>query len=71
MDPRLGDNVAPSSETPAPLYEYDPDFSNGKWFPNWKPFQGDLDQHSVAINDITGWQSVMLGVHTAMFMQPY
>ena len=39
MDSRPGDNVAPSSETPAPLYEYDPDFSNGKWFPNWKPFK--------------------------------
>ena len=70
MDPRLGDNVAPSSETPAPLYEYDPDFSNGKWFPNWKPFQGDLDQHSVAINEyLPAGKSVMLGVqHTfAMF----
>lgn len=70
MDPRPGDNAAPSSETPTPLYEYDPDFSNGKWFPTWKPFQGDLDQHSVAINEyLPAGKSVMLGVqHTfAMF----
>lgn len=70
MDPRPVDTPTPHNVEPTPLYEYDPDFSNGKWFPTWKPFQGDLDQHSVAINEyLPAGKSVMLGVqHTfAMF----
>lgn len=70
MDPRPVDTPTSHKVEPAPLYEYDPDFSNGKWFPNWKPFQGDLDQHAVAINEyLPPGKSVMLGVqHTfAMF----
>ncbi|MCC3308431.1 solute carrier family 23 protein [Psychrobacter sanguinis] len=70
MDPRPVDTPTSHTVEPAPLYEYDPDFSNGKWFPNWKPFQGDLDQHAVAINEyLPPGKSVMLGVqHTfAMF----
>lgn len=57
-------NSTPSS------FPHDPDFNNGKWFPNWKPFKGDLDHHSVAINEyLPAGKSMMLGVqHTfAMF----
>lgn len=52
------------------LYEHDPDFDNGKWFPTWRPFKGDLDQHAVAINEyLPASKSMILGVqHTfAMF----
>ena len=70
MDPRPSENANLSAPESTTLYDYNPDFSNGKWFPNWKPFQGDLDQHSVAINEyLPPGKSVMLGVqHTfAMF----
>lgn len=70
MDPRPVDTPTSHTIEPTPLYEYDPDFSNGKWFPTWKPFQGDLDQHPVAINEyLPAGKSIMLGVqHTfAMF----
>lgn len=67
MDPR----PSPASSTNAPpKFKHNPDFNNGKWFPTWRPFKGDLDQHSVAINEyLPPGKSVMLGVqHTfAMF----
>lgn len=46
------------------------DFENGKWFPTWRAFGGDLDKEAVAINEyLTPSKSVLLGVqHTfAMF----
>ncbi|WP_019671770.1 solute carrier family 23 protein [Psychrobacter lutiphocae] len=68
MHPRHTDNSTSTDDTP--LYDYDPDFSNGKWFPKWKPFGGDLDQNTVAINEyLPPGKSLMLGIqHTfAMF----
>ncbi|WP_300407681.1 solute carrier family 23 protein, partial [uncultured Psychrobacter sp.] len=47
-----------------------PDFDNGKWFPTWRPFQGDLDRNPVGINEyLPPSKSILLGIqHTfAMF----
>ncbi len=49
---------------------YDPDFENGRWFPTWRPFKGDLDRTPVGINEyLPPSKSMLLGVqHTfAMF----
>ncbi|WP_131668880.1 solute carrier family 23 protein [Psychrobacter pygoscelis] len=59
-----------SLQSARPLTEYNPDFENGEWFPTWRPFQGDLDTHAVAINEyLPAGKSVLLGIqHTfAMF----
>lgn len=56
----------PVSETTAS----NPDFDNDRWFPTWRPFAGDLNQHPVGINEyLPAGKSVLLGVqHTfAMF----
>lgn len=48
----------------------DADFDNGRWFPTWRAYQGDLDTHPVAINEyLPAGKSILLGVqHTfAMF----
>ncbi len=49
---------------------HDPDFDNGKWFPNWRPYKGDLDKTPVGINEyLSPSKSLLLGIqHTfAMF----
>lgn len=49
---------------------YNTDFENGRWFPTWRPYQGDLDRDPVGINEyLPPSKSVLLGVqHTfAMF----
>ncbi len=49
---------------------HNPDFENGRWFPTWRPFKGDLDRTPVGINEyLPPSKSVLLGVqHTfAMF----
>lgn len=46
------------------------DFDNGRWFPTWRPYKGDLDRDPVGINEyLPPSKSVLLGVqHTfAMF----
>lgn len=51
-------------------YPHNPDFKNGRWFPTWRPYQGDLDRDPVGINEyLPPSKSVLLGVqHTfAMF----
>ena len=51
-------------------YPYNPDFDNGRWFPTWRPYSGDLDRDPVGINEyLPPAKSVLLGVqHTfAMF----
>lgn len=50
--------------------EHNPDFDNGRWFPNWKKYQGNLATDPVAINDkLPMSSSVLLAIqHTfAMF----
>lgn len=57
-------------ETNAMTIPHNPDFDNGKWFPTWRPFQGDLDRHPVGINEyLPPSKSILLGIqHTfAMF----
>ncbi|MGM8888867.1 pyrimidine utilization transport protein G, partial [Psychrobacter sp. 1U2] len=47
-----------------------PDFENGRWFPTWRPYRGDLDHNPVGINEyLPASKSILLGVqHTfAMF----
>ncbi len=51
-------------------YPHNPDFDNGRWFPTWRPYGGDLDRDPVGINEyLPPAKSVLLGVqHTfAMF----
>ena len=51
-------------------YPHNPDFENGRWFPTWRPYKGDLDRDPVGINDyLPPSKSVLLGIqHTfAMF----
>ncbi len=57
-------------ETNAMTIPHHPDFDNGKWFPTWRPFQGDLDRNPVGINEyLSPSKSILLGIqHTfAMF----
>jgi uracil-xanthine permease len=57
-------------ETNAMTIPHNPDFDNGKWFPTWRPFQGDLDRNPVGINEyLSPSKSILLGIqHTfAMF----
>jgi uracil-xanthine permease len=57
-------------ETNAMTITHNPDFDNGKWFPTWRPFQGDLDRNPVGINEyLSPSKSILLGIqHTfAMF----
>jgi len=57
-------------ETSAMTLPHNPDFDNGKWFPTWRPFQGDLDRNPVGINEyLPSSKSILLGIqHTfAMF----
>ncbi len=57
-------------ETNAMTIPHHPDFNNGKWFPTWRPFQGDLDRNPVGINEyLSPSKSILLGIqHTfAMF----
>ena len=57
-------------ETNAMTIPHHPDFDNGKWFPTWRPFQGDLDRNPVGINEyLPPSKSILLGIqHTfAMF----
>ncbi|WP_350588432.1 solute carrier family 23 protein [Psychrobacter sp. 78a-MNA-CIBAN-0178] len=54
----------------ATSYPKNPDFENGRWFPTWRPYGGDLDRDPVGINEyLPPSKSVLLGVqHTfAMF----
>src|SRR5699024_1165474 len=54
----------------ATSYPHNPDFDNGRWFPTWRPYGGDLDRDPVGINEyLPPAKSVLLGVqHTfAMF----
>ena len=49
---------------------HNPDFENGKWFPTWRPYRGDLNQDAVSINEyLPASKSLLLGIqHTfAMF----
>ncbi len=57
-------------ETNTMTIPHNPDFDNGKWFPTWRPFQGDLDRNPVGINEyLPPSKSILLGIqHTfAMF----
>ncbi len=57
-------------ETNAMTIPHHSDFDNGKWFPTWRPFQGDLDRNPVGINEyLPPSKSILLGIqHTfAMF----
>ncbi|MDN5567082.1 MAG: NCS2 family nucleobase:cation symporter [Psychrobacter sp.] len=57
-------------DTAALNYSDNPDFENGRWFPTWRPFKGDLDRNPVGINEyLPAGKSFLLGVqHTfAMF----
>lgn len=57
-------------ETNTMTIPHHPDFDNGKWFPTWRPFQGDLDRNPVGINEyLSPSKSILLGIqHTfAMF----
>ena len=47
-------------------YPHNPDFENGRWFPTWRPYKGDLDRDPVGINDyLPPSKSVLLGIqHT-------
>ncbi len=31
-------------------HPHNPDFENGRWFPTWQPYKGDLDRDPVGIN---------------------
>lgn len=51
-------------------HPHNPDFENGRWFPTWRPYQGNLDRDPVGINEyLPPSKSILLGVqHTfAMF----
>ncbi|WP_223193118.1 MULTISPECIES: solute carrier family 23 protein [Psychrobacter] len=55
---------------PQALTSSTPDFDNGRWFPTWRSFSGDLDKNPVGINEyLPPSKSVLLGFqHTfAMF----
>ncbi len=57
-------------DTAAMSYPNNPDFENGRWFPTWRPFKGDLDRNPVGINEyLPPSKSLLLGIqHTfAMF----
>ena len=57
-------------DTAAMSYPNNPDFENGRWFPTWQPFKGDLDRNPVGINEyLPPSKSLLLGIqHTfAMF----
>lgn len=63
-------SAEPGLEAAAISPPYNPDFENGRWFPIWRPYQGDLDRDPVGINEyLPPSKSVLLGVqHTfAMF----
>lgn len=63
-------SAEPGLEAAAISPPYNPDFENGRWFPTWRPYQGDLDRDPVGINEyLPPSKSVLLGVqHTfAMF----
>lgn len=50
--------------------DFDPNFENGKWFPTWRAYQGNLETDPVAINEtLPASSSVLLAIqHTfAMF----
>lgn len=56
--------------TSAIVQSSDPDFDNGKWFPTWRPYKGNLDVDPVGIHEyLPASKSVLLGIqHTfAMF----
>src|SRR5690606_28321128 len=62
--------AAAGIDTAAVSYPHNPDFDNGRWFPTWRPYGGDLDRDPVGINEyLPPAKSVLLGVqHTfAMF----
>ncbi len=70
------DNNSPNAlhnagiDTASLSYSNNPDFENGRWFPTWRPFKGDLDHNPVGINEyLPAGKSFLLGVqHTfAMF----
>ncbi len=49
---------------------HNPDFENGKWFPTWRSYKGDLNKDAVSINEyLPASKSILLGIqHTfAMF----
>ncbi len=57
-------------DTSRTSFPHNPDFDNGHWFPNWRPFTGDLDKTAVGINEyLPPAKSLLLGIqHTfAMF----
>ena len=57
-------------DTATMSYPDNPDFENGRWFPTWRPFKGDLDRNPVGIHEyLPPSKSMLLGVqHTfAMF----
>ena len=63
-----GIDVATGSATMNLLHN--PDFDNGRWFPTWRPYGGDLDRDPVGINEyLPPSKSMLLGIqHTfAMF----
>lgn len=58
------------SSEPKAVSSPDPDFDNGRWFPTWRPFSGNIDKNPVGINEyLPPSKSVLLGFqHTfAMF----
>ena len=62
--------AAAGIDTAAVSYPHNPDFDNGRWFPTWRPYKGNLDRDPVGINEyVPPGKSVLLGVqHTfAMF----
>jgi len=65
LEPTSTEHAAPQALTSST-----PDFDNGRWFPTWRPFSGDLDKNPVGINEyLPPSKSVLLGFqHTfAMF----
>lgn len=57
-------------DTATMSYPDNPDFENGRWFPTWRPFKGNLDRNPVGIHEyLPPSKSMLLGVqHTfAMF----
>lgn len=65
LEPTSTEHAAPQALTSST-----PDFDNGRWFPTWRSFSGDLDKNPVGINEyLPPSKSVLLGFqHTfAMF----
>ena len=58
--------AAAGIDTAAVSYSHNPDFDNGRWFPTWRPYKGNLDRDPVGINEyVPPGKSVLLGVqHT-------